>query len=338
VFSNPASGNRNASRTVAISRAMSEPVAVRGTPTHSLNVRGGAATFDAASSTPTALDVTKLNLRGGASIQDLAGNAVAKIPAANLGLKVDTLAPTVSSVTASHRRGTSVGDPITIKLTMNESVTVSGKPELLLSNGGIAVYNASASTAKALVFDTTVGTNQGTGSASLSVVGVQLDSPDAIKDGAGNIASLTLSPTQANLGFTVTSTPAGSAPAIALFGTQEAEIFGPSSQNVSFATGANGTLMLDAATAYSGTVWGLAPGDTLDLSNLSYGTNMTAGFSEGATGGVLSVSNGVDTANIALYGNFTNSAFTLASDGYGGTTVVDPLVISATPSLAAKHP
>lgn len=82
------------------------------------------------------------------------------------------------------------------------------------------------------VFNVAVGANQGTGTTSLSIVKVELDSPDAIQDGAGNIESLTLSSTQANLGFEISSTPAAS-----LFGTKEAEIFGASSQNVTFGPG-----------------------------------------------------------------------------------------------------
>lgn len=66
-----------------------------------------------------------------------------------------------------------------------------------------------------------------------------------------------------------------------------------------------------AATAYSGSVSGLTPGDTLDLASLAYGSNMTAGFSGNMAGGVLSVSNGAQTADITLFGNFMASAFTL---------------------------
>ena len=116
-----------------------------------------------------------------------------------------------------------------------------------------------------------------------------------------------------------------------------AEIFGASSQNVTFAPGANGTLKLDAATAYGGSVSGLTLGDTLDLVNLSYRPDMAAAFSGNATEGVVSVSNGAITADITLFGNFTGSTFTLGSDGKGGTTVTDPPMIGAAPLLATKH-
>jgi hypothetical protein len=39
---------------------------------------------------------------------------------------------------------------------------------------------------------------------------------------------------------------------------------------------------------------------------------------------VLTVADGASVARISLEGNYTESAFTLSSDGHGGTTVVDP--------------
>ena len=42
------------------------------------------------------------------------------------------------------------------------------------------------------------------------------------------------------------------------------------------------------------------------------------------TVGILSVSDGTHTANIALLGNYMASSFVASSDGHGGTSVVDP--------------
>ena len=180
VSSNLASGDLNAGKTVAISLAMSEPVVVTGTPTLSLNVGGGAATFDAASSTPTtlvfnykvasgqntgALMVTKLNLRAGTSIQDLAGNKVkATLPAsATLGLQIDTMAPTVKRVAASgSSRNLNAGKTAKITLVMSEPVTVSANTALSLNDGGTATYDAALSSAKALTFDYTVQAGENT--------------------------------------------------------------------------------------------------------------------------------------------------------------------------------
>jgi hypothetical protein len=340
------SNDLNAGKTAEITLTMSEPVTVSGTPTLTLN-DGGSATYDAALSSATALTFDYTVLAGqntpalkitgfgpAGSIADLAGNALASVPGNNLGLQIDTLTPSVSSVTSSHALGTAVGDQIAITLKMNEAVTVSGTPEVLLNNGGAATYNPAASTATSLVFDYIIASNQGTGTANLSVIGAQLASPGAIQDGAGNVGSLQLTPAEANLGFKITSTPAGSPAAVTTSGTQEAEIFGASNQNVTFAPGADGTLKLDTAQSYTGSIAGLTQGDTLDLASLAYGPNMTVGFSGTAAGGTLSVGNGTQAANIALLGNYLASTFTLSSDGRGGTAVVDPPKIASVPLIA----
>ena len=116
----------NAGKTAEITLVMSEPVTVSGAALSLSD--GGTATYDAALSSATALtfDYTvqagentpalKVTGLAAGSIQDLAGNALAKVPAANLDLQVDTLTPAVSSVTASHSHGTGVGAPITVTL------------------------------------------------------------------------------------------------------------------------------------------------------------------------------------------------------------------------------
>ena len=54
-------------------------------------------------------------------------------------------------------------------------------------------------------------------------------------------------------------------------------------------------------------------GDTLDLANVAFGPNTTVGYSGTAAGGTLTVTNGSQTANIALLGNYMASTFTLGS-------------------------
>jgi hypothetical protein len=78
----------------------------------------------------------------------------------------------------------------------------------------------------------------------------------------------------------------------------------------------------------------LTANDTLDLSNLTYGPNMTVGYSGTATGGVLSIGNGSQAAHIALLGNYLASSFTLSGDGHGGTNVVDPPMLASTPLIS----
>ena len=335
----------NAGKTAEITLSMSEPVTVSGAPTLTLN-DGGTATYDAALSSAsaltfdytvlagqntTALTVTGVTLANGASIQDLAGNAAVLTGAdVSLGLQIDTLTPAVSSVIASPAKGSvTTGSTVAITLKMNEAVTVAGTPVLLLNDGGTATYNPAGSTATTLVFDYVVPSNQGT--AALSVIGLELGSSGAIEDGAGNVASL--SGAAANLGLKVNSITTGPA-ALTISGTSEAEIFGASSQNVAFASGADGTLKLDSALSYTGSVSGLTANDTLDLSNLTYGPNMTVGYSGTAAGGVLSIGNGSQAAHIALLGNYLASTFTLSGDGHGGTNVVDPPMLASIPLIS----
>ena len=102
-----------------------------------------------------------------------------------------------------------------------------------------------------------------------------------------------------------------------------AEISGASSQAVTF-EGATGTLKLDDAPAFTGHISGLTGADAIDLADVGYGANTRATFSGNANGGTLTVTNGTQTANIALLGNYLTSGWTLSGDGHGGTVVVDP--------------
>ena len=101
------------------------------------------------------------------------------------------------------------------------------------------------------------------------------------------------------------------------------EITGVSSQSVRFA-GTTGTLKLDDGLAFTGQVSGLTGSDAVDLADVSYGANTTATFSGNVNGGTLTVTDGTDTAHIALLGDYLKSGWTLSSDGNGGTIVVDP--------------
>ena len=101
------------------------------------------------------------------------------------------------------------------------------------------------------------------------------------------------------------------------------EIDGVSGQSLDFA-GATGTLKLDDAVAFTGQVSGLTGSDALDLADVSYGPNTKATFSGNPSGGTLTVSNGTETARIALVGDYLKSGWTLSNDGNGGTVVVDP--------------
>ena len=291
IVASPATANLNAGKTVTLTANFSEVVAVgSGMPTLNLN-DGGTATYVsgsnssaltftytiAAGQNTSDLQVTGFN---GATIQDGAGNSAnlsgitAAKPVNPTGtLKIDTTAPTVISVVASPSTGTiATGKAVKIKLNMSENVTVAtgaGSPTLLLNDGGTATYTSGSGT-NALTFTYTVPTNQGT--ADLQVVGITLPSADSIQDLAGNNANLSGAAADLKLKIdTVTTTASGST----ISGAQTLELFGASAENITFSAGSTGTLRLDAATSFSGTVSGLALGNALDLANVAYTAGMT---------------------------------------------------------------
>ena len=75
----------------------------------------------------------------------------------------------------------------------------------------------------------------------------------------------------------------------------------------------------------------LSGSDQLDLRDIGFGPGTTVGYSGTSVGGTLTVSDAQNhTAHITLAGNYTSSTFSLSSDGHGGTTVIDPVVMQDT--------
>ena len=92
------------------------------------------------------------------------------------------------------------------------------------------------------------------------------------------------------------------------------EFAGASDAHVQFATGlsTSGTLVLDDAAHFTGTVTGFAPGDTIDLVGISSGVTVT-------NSGGLQVNYG--TGSFALAGNYDPNGFSVTPDGSGGTDI-----------------
>ena len=94
-------------------------------------------------------------------------------------------------------------------------------------------------------------------------------------------------------------------------------------QAVTFTT-RGGVLELGRSQTYAAAITGFSktPGKTsLDLDDITYVDPAQASFSGTKTGGVLTVSDGVHTASIALQVNFLSSGFVTASDNHGGVLV-----------------
>ncbi len=276
VAASPAAGDLDAGKSVAVTLDLSEDVTVSGAPTLSLN-DGGVATYDAAASSAdalvfdytvaagqnvAALAVTGLGLNGG-SITDGAGNTLDLSGAVStLGgsLQIDTTTPTITAVAATPAAGDlDAGKSVAVTLDLSEDVTVSGAPMLSLNDGGVATYDAAASSADALVFDYTVTAGQNV--AALAVTGLGLNG-GSITDGAGN--TLDLSGAVSTLGGTLqidtttpTATSLGAVDSAGLTGTAEAGdtiAFSDGSQFITDVTvAADGTWQLPVSLLSAGT-------------------------------------------------------------------------------------
>jgi hypothetical protein len=95
--------------------------------------------------------------------------------------------------------------------------------------------------------------------------------------------------------------------------------------------GSTGTLILDHSSSFTGTIYdltgngNLSGSDQIDLKDITFGAGTTESYSGNSSGGVLKISDAQgQSASISLFGNYTNSTFTLSSDGHGGTIVIDP--------------
>ena len=116
------------------------------------------------------------------------------------------------------------------------------------------------------------------------------------------------------------------------------EITGPYSGGMTFA-GSSGVLQIDHASDFTGTVAGLAgPQDIFDFLDIDPAKVHTPTLNNAtSSGGILNVTDGTHSANIALIGNYLASTFVPASDGHGGTAVHDPANGTAEPLVNTPH-
>jgi autotransporter passenger strand-loop-strand repeat protein len=87
-----------------------------------------------------------------------------------------------------------------------------------------------------------------------------------------------------------------------------------------------GTLELDDSQHFNGVISGFGVPGGIDLTDISYGSGTTVGYSGDNTGGILTVTDGSHTATLSLLGQYVVANFAIQSDGHGGTLVVDPPV------------
>jgi large repetitive protein len=210
VVSSPGSGKQNPGNVVTLTVNLDKVVTVTGTPTMTLNT-GGIATYTSGSgtnaltfsytvsvqdATVSALAITQVNLPNGATVKDSFGNSAnlsgALVTFANLPIDPPDTVPKVIEVVASPAGGVQgIGSNLTLAVSMNESVNVSGgTPSLTLSDGGTATYDAAATSALGdptrLIFDYTVAAGDSSTTA-LAVTGTNLNGA-TVQDAAGHNA------------------------------------------------------------------------------------------------------------------------------------------------------
>jgi hypothetical protein len=184
-----------------------------------------------------------------------------------------------------------------------------GAGQLDLINDGTIIADG----AHALVVDTglnvieNIGTLEATGSGGL-VVNSALDNEGLVWAHAGNVS----------LNGTVTGS--GS---VQVDGNASVSFGGTASANTTIAADSASNLILHDSFDFSGSISGFDSNDHLDLTDLLFSAGMAVNYNANTDGlgGVLQVSDGAHTANIALLGQYDAAGFQAASDGVSGTVI-----------------
>ncbi len=141
--------------------------------------------------------------------------------------------------------------------------------------------------------------------------------------------------TIANTAHVLITSPVNSTGSFIIANSGVLELGASDSENVTFASGASGTVKFDhSLTApFTGTISGLTPNDRIDLADLPWvAGKMKATYSGTSAGGTLTVTDGSQSVSLKLSGDYTNATWLLSKDKTGGTIVVDPPANSSPPT------
>jgi hypothetical protein len=105
-----------------------------------------------------------------------------------------------------------------------------------------------------------------------------------------------------------------------------------SDANVSFADNAAGTLRLDDSADFSGTIAGLTSDDTLIFGDMASGASVTYTANASGTAGTLTVSDGTNSSQVTVLGQYSAADFHTSTDANGATQVTYDAV-QANPTL-----
>ncbi len=165
------------------------------------------------------------------------------------------------------------------------SIVADGSNALDIDTGGNAVINT--------------GTLEATGSGGL-VVHSDLDNSGLLWANGGNV--------------TLDGNVSGTGSAL-ISGNASLEIGGALGEQIQFDDNASGTLKIDNAIDFHGMLSGFGNHDSIDLNNILAATaSISYTANAGNTGGILTVTGGNNTANIALSGQYASADFHIAAD------------------------
>ena len=180
-----------------------------------------------------------------------------------------------------------------------------------------------------------MGSTQSNSSGSWSFVTGPLASGTYVFYATATNATGNTSPLSVGLDPVIGEPPASTASSTTLPVTGTMEISQPSDANLTFQAGSPGELVFDQPSTFAGTVAGFGAQDTIDLPSIAFGPQTTLGYlpNSNQTGGTLSVTNGSQSASIALLGNYMASSFAVVGDSHGGTMVTADASQSGNQSL-----
>jgi hypothetical protein len=248
-----------------------------------------------------------------------------------LGIGAATTVKGSGHVTLAGSSILAVGATTSFTLTNSETIAGTGSigngdHKLKLANSAGATINANGTSALTINTGNAV-TNSGTMEAT-GVGGLTID------DAVTNSATIAANGGKVTILGNLTGSGAGVA---RIFSANQMELKGASNKAaMSFQdnSGDTGTLVLDHAVGFAGTIAGfftdLTNSDTLDLQDINI-ASVSWSFKENstATQGTLSITDGTHNANIALMGHYlaangtassgSSSLFGTANDGSGGT-------------------
>ena len=120
-------------------------------------------------------------------------------------------------------------------------------------------------------------------------------------------------------------------------GTGQVVMTQSSGESVRFLPKSTGELELERSTSYTGKISRFGTTQSIDLTDINFAADVKISYvsnNSSNASGVLTVTDGTNTARLQMVGTYTLANFKVASDGSGGTLLTDPTVVTKNPGNA----